>query len=406
MIGLSRRAWLAAMGALPLVEVGAGAQPPTGMPEVPAGPIAKGSPAAGRFAGKSWRIQQMVDEDDTAAVMTDIQFASAERGIATGSLNRKGKEENQAWLTRNGGAKWTPVKLKDFPVSVNMVDESRVFFVGRDALWFSNEGGLVWEKRKLPKLDKAAREKGMFVNRVSFTDEKRGWAFGGGKVFQVTSDGGLTWTPVAESEALGLKSENTIWTWMTWVTPKTGMIVGHSASVPKDNSRYPDWMVPERAVRRRLTPSTTMVAETHDGGGKWKMSVASTFGEVTRMRSLGNRALTLFHYGDGLEFPSEVYALDVTTGKNVAFFRRKQIFVQDAVPLTGGGAMVVAVEPPGRLNNSPIPGKIRVFVTPDGLSWSEMKVDYRAVGRHATLARFDDESIWICTDEGTILRMV
>jgi len=194
--------------------------------------------------------------------------------------------------------------------------------------------------------------------------------------------------------------------WMTWVTPKAGMIVGHSAAAPKDASRYPDWMVPERAVRRRLTPSTTMVAETYDQGGKWKISVASAFGEVVRMRSLGNRALSLFHYGDGLAFPSEVYSLDIGTGSNKPFFRRKQIFVQDAVPLSGGGAVVVAVEPPGRLNNSPIPGKIRVFATPDGLAWSEMKVDYRAVGRRATLARFDDQNIWVCTDEGMILRMV
>ncbi len=402
---LSRRTWLAAAAALPLAEVEAVAQPPSNLLEVPAGQIPK-APPGGRFAGKSWRIQQMVDEDETAVVMNDIQFASAERGVAVASLNRKGKEENQAWLTRDGGAKWTTVKLKDFPVSVNMLDESRVFIVGRDNLWFSNEGGLTWEKRKLPKLDKAARDKGLFVNRVSFADEKLGWAFGGGKTFHITKDGGLTWAPVAESEALGLKSENTIWTWMTWVTPKTAMMVGHSTSAPKDGSRFPDWMVPERAVRRRLAPATTMVAETYDRGGKWKISVASTFGQVLRMRSLGSRALSLFHYGDGLAFPSEVYALDMTTGKNAAYFRRKEIIVQDAVPLSDGGAMIVAVEPPGRLNNSPIPGRIRVFAHTPGSEWSEMKVDYRAVGRRATLARFDDQSIWICTDEGIILRMV
>lgn len=396
MSGLSRREWLAA----------ALWQPPASLPEVPEGAIAKTPAAGSRYAGKNWRIQHMVDEDETAAVMTDIAFTSAERGIAVLGLNRKGREENQALLTRDGGAKWTPVKLKDFPVSVNMVDESRIFIVGRDALWYSNEGGLTWEKRKLPKVDKAAREKGMLVNRVSFADEKLGWAFGGGKTFHVTKDGGLTWAPVAESAALGLKSENTIWMWMTWVSPKAGMLVGHSDSAVKDGSRFPDWMVPERAVRRRLLPATTMVAETFDQGGKWKISVASTFGQVMRIRSLGNRALSLFHYGDALSFPSEVYALDLTTGGNKQLFRRKQVFVQDAVPLSGGGAMVVAVEPPGRLNNSPIPGKIRVFVTPDGLGWSEMKVDYRAVGRRATLARFDDQNIWLCTDEGMILRMV
>lgn len=409
MSGVSRRAWLAAAAALPLTESGAEAQstaPVANMPEVPEGVIPPSSTVSGRFAGKTWRIQQMVDEDETAVVMNDIQFASAERGIAVLSLNRKGKEEHQALLTRNGGAKWTAVKLKDFPVSVNMLDESRVFIVGREALWYSEEGGLTWTKRKLPKLNRAAREKGLLVNRVCFADEKLGWAFGGGKVFHVTRDGGLTWAAVAESEALGLKTENAIWMWMTWVTPKTAMLVGHSSSAPKDGSRFPDWMVPERAVRRRLMPATTMIAETYDRGEKWKTSVASTFGQVTRMRSLGSRALTVFHYGDGLAYPSEVLALDTMTGKSKGYFRRKQIFVQDAVPLNDGGAIIVAVEPPGRLNNSPIPGKIRVFVTSNGANWAEMKVDYRAVGRRATLARFDDQSIWICTDEGIILRMV
>ncbi len=403
---LSRRAWLAAAGAMPLAERAAVAQQPVDLPEVPLGAIAAPEAAQGRFAGKSWRIQQLMDQDDTAGAMNDIQFASAERGIATLSLNRKGREENYALLTRNGGANWTQVKLKDFPVSVNMVDDSRIFIVGRDALWYSAEGGLTWEKRRLPKLEKAAREKGLFVNRVSFADDKLGWAFGGGKVFHVTRDGGLTWAAVPESEALGLKTENTIWTWMAWVTPKAGMVVGHSASAVKDSSQFPDWMVPERAVRRRLTPSTTMVAETYDQGGKWKISVASTFGQVVRIRALGRRALTMFHYGNGLRYPSEVYSLDIGTGKNEPIFRRKRIFVVDAVPLDGGGAMVAAVEPQGELNNSPIPGRIRVFVTSDGANWSEMKVDYRALGRRATLARFDDQSIWMATDEGTILRMV
>lgn len=413
MSGLSRRGWLRAAGALPLAaalpvaERVAEAQTQTAapLPELPEGAIVRVPVGGDGVAGKSWRIQKMEDEDETAVVMNDIDFGSAERGIAVLGLNRKGKEENQALLTRNGGAAWTAVKLKEFPVSVQMVDESRIFVVGRDALWYSDEGGLVWDKRKLPKVDKAARNKGMLVNRVSFADEKLGWAFGGGKLFYVTKDGGLTWAPVPESEELGLKAENTIWMWMTWVTPTTAILVGHSSVPPKDASRYADWMVPERAVRRRLTPSTTVVAETRDRGVTWKMSMASTFGAVTRLRSLGSRALTVFLYGDGLVFPSEVYTLDLTTGKNTPLFRRRNLVVQDAVPLGGGGALVVAVEPPGRLSNSPIPGKIRAFVTPDGAKWSEMKVDYRAVGRRATLARVDDQNIWMCTDEGIILRM-
>jgi hypothetical protein len=265
---------------------------------------------------------------------------------------------------------------------------------------------LTWEKRKLPKLSKDLRQRGAAIIRVSFLDEKVGWAFGGGKVFYATRDGGLTWAPVKESEDIGLKSENTIWMWMTWVSGLAGMLVGHSAAPPRDASRLPDWMVPERAVRRRLTPSTTVVAETRDGGKTWKTSVASTFGRVMRMRSVGPRAMTLFHYGDGLDFPSEVYELNIQTGRSNPLFRRRGIFVHDAVPLGATGALIAAVEPAGQLRSSPIPSKVRVFVTDDSVRWSEMKVDYRAVGRSVVLSRFDDDRIWLATDEGHILRMV
>jgi hypothetical protein len=281
-----------------------------------------------------------------------------------------------------------------------MIDESRAYIVGQEALWFTNEGGAVWQKRKLPK---EAKGKPMF--RADFVDEKRGWIFGGGKTFFSTEDGGLNWQKVPESAALTLKDENTAWTWMNQVDPKVRMIVGLSASPPREASRFPDWMMPERALRRTVTPSTTVLGESRDAGKTWKMSMTSAFGRVTRLRTLGTRGLAIYHYGDGMEFPSEVYSLDLATGRSGVLFRRRDLWVHDAIPLHDGGAMLAAIEPPGRLRASPIPGRLRIFLTTGAGVWNQMKVDYRASGRRAFFARVDDRDIWVATDEGTILKL-
>ncbi len=383
-----------------------GAKPPavlsdsTFLPEVPVLRPLGQDQISGKFATKRWTIQKLVDADETEFQLQDVTFASAQRGIVVGVETKRERREQQAWITRDAGANWSTVKLKDFPLSLYMLDESRGYMVGEDALWYTSEGGLQWEKRKLPR-DKKSRP--MF--RVYFTDEKHGWAMGGGKVFHETEDGGQTWRKVRESEELAIKDENTVWSWMSGMGPGVLAIVGQSASPPRDVSRFPDWMMPERALRRNLTPSTSLLGQSRDGGKTWKMSTVSLFGRVARLRTLGVQALVIYHYGDGIEFPSEVYRVNLTTGKSEPFFRRKDAWVHDAVQLRDGGTILAAVEPPGMLRNSPIPGRLRIFYTPGSQNWFEMKVPYRAAGRKAWLSRADDDNIWAATDEGTILKL-
>lgn len=368
--------------------------------DIPVLPPQPSSSISGIYAGSRWAVQRYVDADETAAMLNDMRFASPQRGLAVGTLAQKEREESQALITRDGGKTWTAVKLKDFPISLCVLDESRAFLVGRDALWFTNEGGAVWEKRKLPR---EARGKPMV--RSHFTDEKRGWIFGAGKTIYSTADGGQTWEKMPESAALTLKDDNTIWTWMNFVSPQVALVVGHSAAPPRDASRFPDWMMPERAARRPLTPSTTVLGESRDGGKTWRMGVTSAFGTVTRLRTLGTRGFVIYHYGDGMDFPSEVYAIDLNNGSSKPFFRRRDLWVHDVVPLHDGGAILAAIEPPGRLRSSPVPGRLRIFYSPSGETWFEMKVDYRAAGRRAVLSRVDDRNVWVATDEGTILHL-
>lgn len=354
----------------------------------------------GRFAGRRWRIQRIVDEDRRDAVLSDLCFAGSARGIAVGAYERGGHQEPHALLTRDGGARWTEAPLKDFPLSLFLLDDSRAFFVGRKSLWRSSEGGAEWNRRPWPK-----PRRGRAMLRVHFLDEKRGWAYGLGKVFYATVDGGESWKPAPESAALNLKDENTVWTCMAFLDAQRGLIAGFSSAPFQESERFPDWMTPERAARRRVRPSTTVLGETHDAGATWTIGYTSTFGRVSRLRTLGQRGLAIYHYGDGFAFPSEVYLIDFATGKSRPVFRRRDLWVHDAVLLAGGEALLAAIEPPGRLRSSPVPGRLRMFYSQGAQEWSEMKVDYRAEGASAILAAAGENHLWTATDLGTILRL-
>lgn len=366
--------------------------------ELPPGHVARADASTKPYGGMRWRMQYQFDQDDTDVILNDLRFASPERGIAVGAMVRKGRDENFALVTRDGGLHWTQVKMKDLPYSLFLLDESRYFCVCQGSLWYSNESGATWEKRKLPKTKKGAE-----IARVHFLDEKNGWAYGAGLAVYRTVDGGLSWTEVPEANELKLKPENTEWAWMNWIGPKTGILVGTSAAPPPEGSRLPDWMIPERAMRRRAVPGSTIVLETRDGGATWKSSMVSSFGHVVRMRG-GELAMTLFQYGESMEFSSEVYVVNLRGGSNRPYFRRKDVFVYDAVPLAAGGGLVAAIETRGRMRTSPIPGKLRIFQN-TGAEWREMRVDYHASGVRAVLAYVDDTHIWAATSEGVILKL-
>jgi len=66
------------------------------------------------------------------------------------------------------------------------------------------------------------------------------------------------------------------------------------------------------------------------------------------------------------------------------------------------------VEPSGRLNSLPIPGKVRMLrsTSPNLDQWQEVPVDYRAVAGTVVLAGPDPDHLWAATDTGMILHLV
>ncbi len=392
-----RRRFLTLAGAAPWSL----AQPLPRLEPVPAAAPVAPSRDTGRFAGKRWKLQHLYDDDRWSATLADLCCPAAGSAIAALWLESGSRRRSAALVTRDPGASWTEVPLKDTPRSLFALDENHVWMAGEKSLWFSAEAGYAWNRIPLPK---TPRNRPVF--RVHFLDARTGWAFGAGRAFYATSDGGASWAAVPQAAELQLRDENTVWTSMAFLDGRHGLIVGFSDPRRGEESALPDWMLPERAARRRLVPVTTVAGEARDGGASWKFSVASAFGRAVRLCASGDRGLAIYHYSENFAFPSEVYALDFHTGSSRPVFRRRDLWVHDAALLPDGTAILAATQPAGGLLSSPVPGKLRMMYSADLENWAEMHVDYRAEGHRALLAAPAGGELWAATDAGCILRLL
>ena len=344
-------------------------------------------PAAGK-----WKIRYFYDENKSQLALGDFAFAGARYGIAAGAMvDERGKAKGTALITRDGGLKWTLTPLQQQAISVFPLGDGRFFIVTAKALYYTDEGGVKFDKRKAPE--------GLL--RVYFLDDNKGFGVGEGKIAWRTADGGRSWTKIPESEALNVTGEWSGLNCVEFVTDKVGMIAGNSKR--STMTRYPGWMDPERAARRRQTPSTVIALQTHDGGETWQPQLSSVFGLVTRLRlSPVGYGLALWSYGDDFDWPAEVVEMDLRTGKSHPIFRRKDVNITDVLIREDGSTVLAGVQPPGKLHDTPLPGKVRVFTSPDRKAWTEYEVDYKAFAHRAMLARAG-ESVYVSTDTGMIL---
>lgn len=367
---------------------------------IPAAALVQASADTGPFAGRRWRLQYLHEDDKWTALLAGFCAPSAERAVAGLWLESDDRTRSAALVTPDAGGSWKEIPLAEKPLSFFALDDNHIWAVGEKSIWFSAESGYSWSRIRPPKTSRRNRP-----HRMHFLDPSRGWAFGPGNAFYATADGGATWHPVPESQAIRLKDENTVWTSMTFLDERHGLIAGFSDPRLHDEERFPDWMMPERPSRRKLVPITTVAGETRDGGASWKVSMTSTFGRVARLRAAGNRGLAIYHYSENFPFPSEVYSLDFGTGGSRSIFRRRDLWVHDAVLLPGGTAVLAAIQASAGLRSSPVPGKLHVLYSADLQNWAEMAVDYRAEGHRAFLAAPAPGALWAATDAGCILRL-
>ena len=344
-----------------------------------------------------WQMQYFYDQAKSELVLQDLQSPSVRRGVAVGSIQgSKGSRKPVAVMTSDGGAHWDVVKLEEVPVSLFFLNDSLGWMVTEKGIWKTDEAGKDW--KKLPKPP-------AIPWRVYFADENNGWAACNKKMVLVTHDGGHKWEPVNVATDPPGAPERSAYSWISFANRNYGIIFGFNQPAMRWGSRFPAWMDPEDALSRRETPHLSYTMVTRDGGETWRAASMSLFGQVTRARfSANGPGLGLIEHGDSAIYPSEVYKLDWTTGKNQTIFRDKRYAITDVWLTKEGTSYLAGIEMAGQVR-SIAPGNVKVFKSSDMSSWTEMTVDYRAVARRAILSGADEQNLWLATDNGMILKL-
>jgi hypothetical protein len=355
-------------------------------------------------------VQYFHDQDRATLSLQDLAFPSSRRGVAVGTIYEQSKGPRFVVLvSSDGGEHWSLDPVKEHPRSLFFLNDSMGWMVTDNGIWLTEESGRSWKKISgQQKADRKLRPAppGGLILRVWFLAPRHGFAVGLQKTVLETQDGGRTWTPVEEAAKPPANPSFTAYTRIAFDNPRVGLIVGGATPPRRDDDRLPSWMEPEVAVRRRQVPSLTLLLQTLDGGAKWLHSTAPLFGIVTGLRLAGDDGLAVMGFNESFEWPSEVERIDLTSGKSTRVFREKNRRVLDSALFPGPRAFLAAVEPTGRLNSSPIPGKVKILTSTNFTDWSEMDVDYKAVARSLILAGPDADHLWCATDTGMILHLV
>ncbi len=93
------------------------------------------------------------------------------------------------------------------------------------------------------------------------------------KAVYETKDGGVTWTPILEAAQPAGNPAFTAYTKIVF-NGAVGRIMGTSTPPRRDDPNFPEWMEPERAVKRRQLPTLTLELKSSDNGETWKSESA------------------------------------------------------------------------------------------------------------------------------------
>ena len=338
------------------------------------------------------------DEDATSLVITDFQFPSAKRGIASGYTQKnKDKPKPVMLVSSDAGERWTFVPLKEIPSSMFFLDDGTGWMVGEKSLWKTEESGRSWRK-----LSKTPQD----IIRVWFISREHGWAVAAQKQVFETVDGGETWTPLAAAALPKVNPDFTNYDVIAFAENKFGIIAGWNN--PPRRGELPSWMDPKKAHDRPQWPTTIALLQTVDGGKTWGASTVSLFGHMTKMSMSGTGdSLGLIEFNDNFAYPSEVFlASKNAQGKSERVYREANRFITDVLLSADGTGFVAGVEAVGTVRNSPVPAKVKLLKTTDFKNWTDIPVDYRADAHRVMFASPDAANIWVATDTGMILKLV
>jgi hypothetical protein len=356
--------------------------------------ILLGLSALALLQAERWKMQFFHDEDNSRIAFSDLVFPTEKTGIACGVLSNERTSKGIVLLTRDGGTSWQRQDVLEIPLSLYFVNESVGFMVTAKGLWRTEERGLVWKKLKSWNT----------VARVHFFDTERGIAYGPNRTLLRTQDGGKTWNPIPEAQKL---SSNTTFAYAAFQGQLRGIVIGSSIVPRRDAPVLPEFLDPAAAAGYREWPGISSTLETGDGGKTWEPQTTPVFGRMKKLRFVpdGLYGLSILNFERSFEVPSESYLVNWKNGKSESTYRAPGRYIEDVGFLTPTTGLLAVIERPGKLMNSPFPGKLRMLKATDLRSWIEMPVDYRATGSRAMLATVNERNAWVALDSGMILKL-
>jgi len=319
-----------------------------------------------------------------------VDVSGASNGLAAAVGRHRGTPS--IWISESGG-EWISKRLPDTPVSVQSTPGA-IRMVGESGMWETTDKANTWQRRY----------EASGLTRVYFLNDQRGFVLGDLKRILETSDGGATWTPLAAASEPTTNPAHTVYHWIDFMSPRVGIITG-SSRPPRTGrtSDLPAWRDPDRSKRRKEWPAASLTLETRDGGNSWKHSSTSLFGRITRVRYAKNgRGLALVEFHDEFEYPSEVFSIDLSSGKSERVFRRENRAVTDTLLLPDGRAILAAVAPPADPEKSTL-GKVHLLSSEDLQNWEAMEVPDLDASRVSLAAA--GEIVWAVSYSGAFLRL-
>jgi hypothetical protein len=294
-------------------------------------------------------------------------------------------------ITRDGGEHWASGRPSEYPVSLFFLNDTTGWMVTGRGIWNTRDAGETWKKIR----------SGLGYLRVFFADPLHGWLVGRRRVFEQTSDGGSRWVGVPDAAKLAALPADITFEYVNFSDPLHGTVVGEVAG-PSDRSP-PAWMDPEGAHYRPPPGGGVFGGRTVDGGRTWILDAVGIHQSLLAVAfPAADRAWLALAPISPTQVYAEVTERNWSAGKSTPVYRLDGARISDLDTGPNGSLVLAAVQAPGKLADTPVPGKVRIFTGNDFSTLREETVDYRAVARRIMLASAGSE--WFAaTDTGTIL---
>ncbi len=219
--------------------------------------------------GKQWQVKA----SGTDLALYNVKFADAQNGWICG-------QDGLILHTTDGGETWkkqeSGIKLPIFAMA--FLDQNRGWAVAQQAVYlYTADGGATWEERRVEASVEGVSEESTLaltdptLYDIYFLDEKTGWMVGEfGKIYHST-DGGTTWKE--QQNALlgqaGIDDALNLPTWfgVRFANPLEGIVVGLEGKIAKTTDGGQTWTY--IAEDLAVTSTEPFYALRLTGGGGW-----------------------------------------------------------------------------------------------------------------------------------------